>query len=175
MFATVTLEELRAYRGALVAEDARMAYWSTLVSARLDQLSERDISGAGHSEWIGPDEPGAAGAYSGSLRSALHEVVATPPMPPAPDVSVLAGLDLGLIGATSTLTDDLRRTQHALRRYRRALARRRTLATDELVARYRQTPSRCLGALPRRPDRYRRWGPADRPLATGAGRGTDRE
>lgn len=155
MFDHVTLEELRSYRSALRAEDQRMEYWSRLVDARLDELSECD---AGLSErddatpaidvaGIGTSLVGDAD-MSWCLRNALAAVLPLHRMPPAPRMDAVTGR-----ADRATMISALSRADAELQRYRRALARRHTLATTELVDRYCTAPDRCLGALVGRPGR----------------------
>lgn len=139
----MTLEELRAYRRGLAAEESRVSYWRRLLQARIDVLA------AGGEVVAQALPPLLAAEQVGTLRNALLSVVPAPGIPPLPDLVRLWQMPqpadparrVGLLAA-------LERATAELSAYRRALHQRLDAATDELIARYREDPTLCLSALP---------------------------
>lgn len=146
------LDTLRAYREELLAEESSVSYWRRLVQARLDLMLAERL----------PCEPAADDGLLSHLcavltddttvarRQAMLRVVPSDEAP-LPDLVELwhAGLAAGA-DADMRLLRRLADAERALSTYRKALHRRLDAATNELVARYAQDPSRCLAALPQR-------------------------
>lgn len=146
-FAALSLDQLRAYRRALLEEEDRVSYWRRILQARLDTLREGGRPSRGDLAALAPVLT-APRVQRG--RSALVTVVAADDIPPLPDLARLweqphvpgdlagtAALEEGLVGAEAELSA-----------YRSALHRRLDAATMELIARYREDPARCLEVLP---------------------------
>lgn len=142
---TLTLAELRAYRTRLRDEEDRVSYWRRLVHARMDLLEAgRPTSGS-----ISLDDLvrvlGDTG--TGAVRSALLHVRAEEALPDVPDLG-----DVWITPAdeaeAATLLEHLRAAERQLTGYRSALFGRIDAAGAELIARYREDPSRALAALP---------------------------
>lgn len=147
--AHLTLEELRAYRRDLTAEEGRVSYWRRIIQARLDLVR---AGTTGDSERLRPvltDERVLSG------RTALVEILPVDDIPPLPD---LAGLWERQATpddpqAQAELVEALAVAERQLSDYRSALHRRLSAATAELIARYREEPALCLSALPLPPQR----------------------
>jgi hypothetical protein len=88
-----------------------------------------------------------------SGRKALVSLRPVDDLPPLPDIGALWGT-LAQAGETENhevLVARLQEVETELSSYRRALHEQMELATTELIARYREDPSRCLVALPLAP------------------------
>lgn len=146
----LSLDALRAHRRMLSDEEHRVCYWRRIVQARLDLLREGPDGSTARPLDIEALRPVLADARVGAGRQALVEALhagALPPLPPLAelwqqhadpaDAEGCALLEAALVAAERQLSD-----------YRTALHRRIGEATGELIARYRETPSLCLSALP---------------------------
>jgi hypothetical protein len=152
-FAHLTLEALRTYRTALGHEESRVSYWRRIVQARLDLVrAGEDGAGLDHLRDV------LAQANAGNGRTALVEVVPIDDVPPLPDLAELWDRIPvpGDTAGNARLESDLADAEGRLSTYRAALHRRLALATQELVARYKDEPSLALLALPLRPEARRR-------------------
>ena len=136
--AALALDDLRAYRRELVAEESRVSYWRRILHARLD-LSARP-AGAPHRLREVLAEHRTANRR---LAMSVHDHVELPPLP---DLDVL--WDTELDEADAGLLARLSAAESELSAYRRALHRRLDDATAELIARYRDEPALALRALP---------------------------
>lgn len=144
-FAHLELPALRSYRRALLGEEDRVSYWRRILQARLDVVR----AGSDRSDRT-QLRPVLTADRVGAGRRALVSVMPADDVPPLPDLGelwdttaapgddeALAKLDARLVAAESELSA-----------YRSALHVRLDAATLELIARYREDPSRCLVALP---------------------------
>lgn len=152
-FDHLDLAELRSYRHALHAEENQVSYWRRILQGRLDVMA------AGKSvEGIDVEHlrPALAGTGSASRRRALVQVLPAPELPPLPQLQRLWDRcpEPEDQAGTRTLARDLAGAERQLSDYRQILHRRIEAATAELIARYREDPTRCLSALPQ-PDRHR--------------------
>lgn len=146
--AGLSLPELRAYRQRLNAEEDKVSYWRRLAHARIDVLeAESHTDGT-----LSFDELvrvlGDTG--SGQTRRALVRVKAAEPLPDLPELSEMWATEVDPHDPAQ-VTDALERVRVAERQltdYRRALHQRIDEATAELIARYREDPSRALDILP---------------------------
>ncbi len=142
----LSLQELRTYRAELSAEEDCVSYWRSLVQARLDL----------------PHTPGGEPAGRLALqaalttarvqpgRTALVPVVPHGDMPALPELAELWERAAPADEAARAAHDaDLARAEATLSQYRAALHRQLQTATTELIARYRDEPNSCLGALAR--------------------------
>jgi hypothetical protein len=147
--AHLSLDELRAYRKALSAEESRVSYWRRIIQARLDLVR---AGTDGDSENLRPvltDERVGAG------RQALVEIMPVDDIPPLPDLAELWDRFVEDDDAVelAALEADLATAEQQLSEYRTALHGRIGAATTELIARYREEPTLCLSALPLNNDR----------------------
>ncbi len=146
----LSLDHLRAYRRRLTDEEERVSYWRRLVHARLDVLEAE----AHHERPLRLHELvrvlGDTGAGRG--RSALLRVRAAEPLPELPVLEEMwvTELDPHDADAVGDAVARLRDAEAQLTAYRRALHDRIDMATTELIARYRESPTSALVAL-RRP------------------------
>lgn len=144
------LAELRAYRSGLQDEEGRVSYWRRILQARLDVV--RQGRRLGGTEALDPAalRPVLSGERVGAGRTALLEVLPVDDVPPLPDLGdlwerqVAPDDDAGL----TALEADLTAAEEQLSVYRSTLHTRLAEATDELIARYRQSPVLCLDSLP---------------------------
>lgn len=144
----LSLEELRAYRQRLTAEEERTSYWRRLVHARMDVLeAESHVDGS-----LSIDDLvrvlGDTG--SGQSRRALVTVNAAEPLPDLPELSEMWATEVDPHDP-ARLADALERVRAAERQlteYRRALHRRIDEATRELILRYRANPTAALAVIP---------------------------
>jgi hypothetical protein len=146
--AHLTLDALRAYRGAVTAEEGKAAYWRRVVQARIDVVT------AATDDLAIVDNLGnaIAGVPTRSSRAELADVVADPDLPPLPDLGAvwLAEPTRGDRAGNARLVAALGDAEERLGDYRAALERRLDVATAELIARYHENPAACLVALPLR-------------------------
>jgi hypothetical protein len=147
-FAHLAIDALRSYRQALADEENRVSYWRRIIQARLDVVR------AGEAGTVRVDNLGAvlAEARINSGRQALITVLPAEDVPPLPDLSTLWEREPrpGDAKHNEALARDLAGAEIQLSAYRAALHRRISGATQELIARYRENPALCLGALPTR-------------------------
>lgn len=146
--AHLDLTGLRAYRQALGNEEHRVSYWRRLVQARLDVVASG--SSVGPTETANRLREVLADGPVTSGRTALLAVVPVDDFPPLPALGTL-WLRHPVHGdskGNAALARDLSRAESQLSKYRAALHRRLSAATEELIARYREEPSQCLTALP---------------------------
>lgn len=132
-----------------------MSYWRRIIQARLDVVRAGWRPGgtggmdAAHLRPVLTDERISSG------RTALMQVLPLDDVPPLPDLSELweRRVDEHDPGAVGVLVRDLSLAEEQLSAYRAALHRQLGEATDELIARYREQPTLCLGVLPLPPQR----------------------
>lgn len=155
----LTLDELRAYRSELGAEETRVSYWRRVVQARLDTAAGASAASAPRLQ----DVLASHRAESDRLaRVAVHPTTARHPLPPLPDLAALWDLEVASgedadgsvgTGSGSARRDELMRrladAERELSAYRRGLHERLDRATGELIWRYRVDPATALSALPR--------------------------
>ena len=145
--AHLNLDALRAYRGALTAEEDRASYWRRILQARLDTL--RAVEGARSA-----DPKAVAPALTPERmtrgRTALVRIVPQDDIPQLPDLARLweQVADESDDFATTELVAALERAEEQLSAYRAALHHRMGAANNELIARYRENPRACFSALP---------------------------
>ena len=148
----LSIEALRDYRGALVAEETNVSYWRRILQARLDVVS---ASGSGRPLDTDRLRPVLTTSRVGAGRQALVAVLPIDALPPLPSLSELWERRVGdhdEAGRTA-FAEDLHAAEAQLSSYRSALHVRIGEATGELIARYREQPSLCLTALPLEPAR----------------------
>ncbi len=149
-FSHLTLEQLRGYRTALGAEEAKVSYWRRIIQARLDVVRAGNGKGQLDPATL---RPVLTDARVSSGRRALVEILPIDDIPPLPklaelwDRRVSAGDDDGQARQDA----DLAEAEQQLSAYRTALHARQADATGELIARYRVQPKLCLSALPLTP------------------------
>src|SRR3954447_11622761 len=150
-FAGLSLEALRDYRKTLTTEEAKVSYWRRIIQARLDTVRAGALGGA-DGAYLRPVLTDSRVAGS---RNALLEVLPVDDIPPLPSLAELwdRSVDDNDGPAMIALEADLDAAEQQLSTYRRALHQRIGAATGELIARYRETPTLCLSALPLRQER----------------------
>lgn len=144
-FAHLELAALRGYRRALLAEEDRVSYWRRILQARLDVV--RAGSDRGDRAQL---RPVLTAERLGAGRRALVSVMPSDDVPPLPDLGELwdTTAKAGDHEALARLDERLVVAEGELSTYRNALHVRLDATTLELIARYREDPSRCLVALP---------------------------
>lgn len=149
--AALRLEQLRAYRAALSAEEEKASYWRRLLHGRIDLLQARSDSHA----TLSLDELvrvlGDTG--TGGARRALLGVPAPVQLPDLPELDELTELwaaDPQDDDEVTQLVDRLRAQEARLSEYRIALHERIDAASGELITRYRADPQAALALLPER-------------------------
>ena len=154
-FAHLGLDELRTYRTALQAEEAKVSYWRRVLQARLDLAQVGTERGTGGALDQARLRPLLTDQRVGAGRSALSEVLPVDDIPPLPDLAELWEREIGAgdPDGQRSLQHDLAVAEAQLSEYRAALHRRLGDATGELIARYRELPGLCLSALPLPPSR----------------------
>jgi hypothetical protein len=150
-FAGLSLEGLREYRKTLTTEEAKVSYWRRIIQARLDTVRAGALGGT-DGAYLRPVLTDSRVAGS---RNALLEVLPVDDIPPLPSLAELwdRRVDENDAEAMVALEADLDVAEQQLSTYRRALHQRIGAATGELIARYRETPTLCLSALPLRQER----------------------
>ncbi|MDX6285951.1 MAG: hypothetical protein QOG53_1436 [Frankiales bacterium] len=154
-FAHLSLERLRTYRQTLADEENRVSYWRRIVQARLDLVRAGHSADVAHASNLRAVLSKSNGS---SHRTALVTVVPVDDMPPLPDLVALWERDARPDDQeyTAVLERDLDKAERDLSEYRTALHERIAAATNELIARYRETPNLALCALPSVPSPMRR-------------------
>ncbi len=142
--AEVDLAELRAYREKLRAEEERISYWRRLIHARVDLIKAGSLRDA----VIDVDALGRVlgDTGSGHMRTALHRVRASDPLPELPDLEGVWVTPTDEAGTAEAL-ERLGTAERTLTSYRRALHDRIDEATAELIVRYRENPQQALEIL----------------------------
>lgn len=143
------LDQLRAYRAALSAEEDTVSYWRRLLHRRVDLL---------RAEALATDTLGAADLVrvlgdtgTGRSRRALMSVPAPPQLPDLPDLDQLAQLwaaEPADADQVSHVVERLVAEETRLSAYRTALHQRIEAAASELIIRYRADPQAALALLP---------------------------
>jgi len=153
----LSLDGLRAYRRALGEEENRVSYWRRILQARLDLLRAGMEGGSARAVDTEALRPVLTDARVGAGRRALVNIVPADDIPPLPQLEQLwqRHADPTDAEASEDLERSLARAERQLSDYRSALHRRIAEATGELIARYRETPTLCLTALPLPPARPR--------------------
>lgn len=150
-FAHFDLVALRSYRRALIEEESRVSYWRRILHARLDVLGSRTTSVVNGNDKSLQHLLAAEQIDEG--RKALLTMLPLEGIPPLPELNQLWAENPapGDEEHTSRLLEDLSKAERQLSAYRSALHRRLSVATGELIARYRESPKDCLSALPQVP------------------------
>ena len=143
------LDELRAYRRGLTAEEDRTSYWRRVVHARLDLLEAESRSEGTLSFEELVRALGDTG--NGRSRKALVRVRQAEPLPELPVLAEMwvSEVDPRDEAAVADALERLRTAERQLTAYRHALHERIDEATAELIVRYRAEPALALSALPR--------------------------
>ena len=144
----LSVPELREYRQALTAEEGNVSYWRRIMQARLDVVVSGSASRELDTERL---RPLLTSERVGSGRRALVEILPIEEAPPLPSLAELweRRVDEDDAAGEEAVAEDLRVAEAQLSTYRAALHSRIGAVTGELIARYRETPSLCLSALPR--------------------------
>jgi hypothetical protein len=146
-FAHLSLDRLREYRQTLSDEENRVSYWRRIVQARLDLVRSGGTGDIAHAANL---REVLSKSHGRSHRRVLVTVVPVDDMPPLPNLVELWEQDAHPEDPayTEKLTADLDAAERQLSEYRAALHGRIQSATNELIARYRETPQLALTALP---------------------------
>ena len=143
-FVDVDLADLRRMRSGLGDEESRVSYWRRIVQARIDLITTKNRPGD-RGEGLARV---LADSRSSHRRLAALRVDSVNSLPPLPDLAELWDRvipddphDRALLVA------QLQQAEKELSEYRHELHRRIDEATQELIARYRETPSLALTAL----------------------------
>lgn len=149
-FRHLSLAELRTYRTALGAEESKVSYWRRIIQARLDVVRAGRGGGPLDAATL---RPVLTDARVSSGRQALVAVLQVDDIPPLPSLAELWDRQVSAADAPgqARLDADLVEAEHQLSTYRSGVHTRQAAATGELIARYRESPSLCLSALPLRP------------------------
>ncbi len=146
------IDGLRQYRQSLGQEESRVSYWRRILQARLDTVRSRQM--AGDLEHL---RPMLTDARVTGGRTALVEIMPFDDIPPLPNLAELWDRDVAQSDEDdrASFLAELVNAEAQLSAYRSALHRRLGDATTELIARYREEPSLCLGVLPAAPAQAR--------------------
>lgn len=146
-YAHLGLDGLRDYRRALTDEENKVSYWRRILQARLDVVASGSTAKDLDHQRLAPV---LTSARVGAGRSALVEVLPVDDIPPLPRLAELWDRRVGEhdTEGRAAFEQDLREAEEQLSAYRAALHQRIAGATNELIARYRQSPASCLTALP---------------------------
>lgn len=142
------LDSLREYRTTLTDEEGRVSYWRRLIQARLD-LVRAFAGGAAPADNL---RDVLSGVTVWSSRGALATFVSNVDIPTLPNLSDLWSRDpkRGDDAHNAALELELAAAEAQLSTYRSVLHEQLAAATEDLIARYRETPALCLIALPSR-------------------------
>lgn len=151
-YAHLALPALRAYRRTLIEEEERVSYWRRILQARLDLLNAGDVAGTrANAESL---RRLLTGDRIDRGRQVLLNALPVDDFPPLPELNALWAQDPdpGDSAHTTRLVAELAVAERQLSDYRNALHRRLSMATGELIIRYRRSPLDCLTALPELPE-----------------------
>lgn len=148
--AHLSLEQLREYRTALSAEESRVSYWRRILQARLDVVRAGTLGRDVDPVLL---RPVLTAEWVSSGRRAMVDVLPADDVPPLPRLDELWERQVHVddLAGRAVLDADLSVAEQQLSTYRSALHAQIEEATGELIARYREAPTLCLSALPRRP------------------------
>lgn len=154
----LTLEQLRAYRSELRAEEDRVSYWRRLAHGRIDLLTAQATSGPVLTRYELARALSDTG--SGRRRSGLMSIEAADPLPELPELDEIwtSRPDPHDAAALADQVARLRAAEEQLTRYRTVLHQRLDEATAELIARYKRDPTCALAVLRQRGQGGRRRG-----------------
>ncbi|KQW46041.1 hypothetical protein ASC77_19285 [Nocardioides sp. Root1257] len=146
--AGLDLDQLRAYRHELEAEEDRVSYWRRLVHARIDVLEAE--SGTGQPLAMDDLVRALGDTGSGRTRRALVRFRAADPLPDLPILSEMWVVEVDPHDAAQVedALGRLRTAEQQLTTYRRALHGHIDEATRELILRYRENPLAALSVIP---------------------------
>ena len=146
-FAHLSLDRLREYRQTLSDEENRVSYWRRIVQARVDLVRSGSNGDAVHAANL---RQVLSKSHGRSHRQVLVTVVPVDDIPPLPNLVELWERDARPDDPAynESLATDLDCAERELSEYRTALHSRIQAATNELIARYRETPQLALTALP---------------------------
>ncbi len=145
----LSLPDLRSARALLGEEETRVSYWRRIIQARLDVVR----SHIPHADPVADLTRVLTDARSSVHRLANIDVRPVEGVPPLPDLAEVWSrqVDRSDPVALARLERDLARAEEELSAYRKELHHRIDLATDELIARYREQPLLALQILPNDP------------------------
>jgi hypothetical protein len=148
-FDHLSLEDLRALRTELMDQETRVSYWRRIIQARLDVLRS-DVTD--HSP-VTDLAKVLTEATSAHRRLAHISVLPIDDIPPLPDLAEVWArqVEPGDTVATAKLVTDLESAEEQLSKFRSELFRGIDVATNELIARYREQPLLALQILPTDP------------------------
>ena len=148
-FDHLSLEDLRALRTELLDQETRVSYWRRIIQARLDVLRS-DVTD--HSP-VTDLAKVLTEATSAHRRLAHISVLPIDDIPPLPDLAEVWARQVapGDTVATAKLVTDLESAEEQLSKFRSELFRGIDVATNELIARYREQPLLALQILPTDP------------------------
>ncbi len=146
-WADLTLEQLRAYRRALEAEESKVSYWWGVIKARAD------VTQAGASLVATDDDHALSSVLcrdpACTGRTPMLRLCRDDDAPPFPDIAPLwVRLDPPDEVSRTALVADLRQVEARLLAYQHDLEDRIDAAMAETILRYQSDPSLCLSALP---------------------------
>lgn len=150
-FAHLSISALRDYRKTLTDEETTVSYWRRIIQARLDTVRAGSLGSSAGANL----RPVLTQERVASSRRVLIEIGPVDDIPPLPNLAELWDRRVARddTAGRAELDAELAAAEAQLSTYRAALHARISEATNELIARYRETPSLCLSVLPLRPVR----------------------
>jgi len=150
-FDHMSLEDLRGLRTELMDQETRVSYWRRIIQARLDVLRS-DVTD--HSP-VTDLAKVLTEATSAHRRLAHISVLPIDDIPPLPDLAEMWARQVkpGDVKGIAALISDLEAAEDQLSKFRSELFRGIEVATNELIARYREQPLLALQILPTDPFR----------------------
>jgi hypothetical protein len=142
------LDDLRAMRRQLSAQETKVSFWERIIQGRLDVLqAESDVDPVTHLGRVLTDAPTLP------RRPDHLSVAAVDDVPPLVDLTALwtRQVDHADPAACEVLAADLTDAGQRLSEVHSGLFHRIDTVTGELIARYREDPHLALVALPREP------------------------
>lgn len=148
-FDHLSLEDLREVRTDLIDQETRVSYWRRIIQARLDVVRS-DVTD--HSP-VTDLAKVLTEATSAHRRLAHMSVLPADDVPPLPDLAEVWARQIPENDPTATeqLISDLQAAEDQLSAFRTELFRAIDVATNELIARYREQPLLALQILPTDP------------------------
>lgn len=141
------IQELRAYRKSLTAEEQQASYWRRIIQQRLNIIDKERTEGHMPIEQL-IRALGETG--SGQRRQQLLSVEAAEELPQLPGLNDLWTRDPDLSDreGLKELVAELQKVEHQLSEYRTGVLERLNAATDELIRRYKTDPALVLDYFP---------------------------
>lgn len=139
----LALNELRAYRDELAAEETRIAYCRRVLRIQLEMTQEGRRAATTNAAFAAALARGSRVDRLGPGPAAILDMVPAAGLPALPELAALC--------QDETTSDALLAADRQFAAYQEAVRARFKAATAELIARYKERPTLAARVLPLRP------------------------